>query len=175
VAGLLHPCAPAWPSWHPARPACPRRVAGVTGCPRSAWPAHRFGQLRMVGVPSARPRALCAACVWPTCPRLARAPSARPACGRRARDSFARPRRSLRGIVAASPSFHVVCAACRRASPLDRLFVRRRCEVSIVYALVTLFHYVACWRLVLKYYELRTRQHKMLNVNVLRPSKHYFP
>jgi hypothetical protein len=22
---------------------------------------------------------------------------------------------------------------------------------------------------------LRTRQHKMLNVNILRPSKHYFP
>jgi hypothetical protein len=33
----------------------------------------------------------------------------------------------------------------------------------------------SCWRLVLKYYELRTRQHKMLNVNTLRPSKHYFP
>jgi hypothetical protein len=32
-----------------------------------------------------------------------------------------------------------------------------------------------CWRLVLKCYELRTRQHKMLNVNILRPSKHYFP
>jgi hypothetical protein len=31
-----------------------------------------------------------------------------------------------------------------------------------------------CWRLVLKCYELRTRQHKMLNVNVLRPLKHYF-
>jgi hypothetical protein len=27
----------------------------------------------------------------------------------------------------------------------------------------------ACWRLVLKCYELRTRQHKMLNVNILRP------
>jgi hypothetical protein len=26
-----------------------------------------------------------------------------------------------------------------------------------------------CWGLVLKCYELRTRQHKMLNVNVLRP------
>jgi hypothetical protein len=26
-----------------------------------------------------------------------------------------------------------------------------------------------CWRLVLKCYELRTRQHKMLNVNVLHP------
>jgi hypothetical protein len=32
-----------------------------------------------------------------------------------------------------------------------------------------------CWGLVLKCYELRTRQHKMLNVKVLRPSKHYFP
>jgi hypothetical protein len=32
-----------------------------------------------------------------------------------------------------------------------------------------------CWRLVLKCYELRTRQHRILNVNVLRPSKHYFP
>ena len=26
-----------------------------------------------------------------------------------------------------------------------------------------------CWGLVLKCYELRTRQHKMLNINVLRP------
>jgi hypothetical protein len=32
-----------------------------------------------------------------------------------------------------------------------------------------------CWGLVLKYYESRTRQHKMLNVNALRPLKHYFP
>jgi hypothetical protein len=30
-----------------------------------------------------------------------------------------------------------------------------------------------CWGLVLKCYELRTRQHKMLNVNALRPMKHY--
>jgi hypothetical protein len=35
--------------------------------------------------------------------------------------------------------------------------------------------YGVCWRLVLKCYELRTRQHRMLNVNTLRPSKHYFP
>jgi hypothetical protein len=33
----------------------------------------------------------------------------------------------------------------------------------------------ACWGLVLKCYELRTRQHKMLNVNALRPLKHYLP
>jgi hypothetical protein len=32
-----------------------------------------------------------------------------------------------------------------------------------------------CWGLVLKCYELRTRQHKMLKVNALRLSKHYFP
>jgi hypothetical protein len=32
-----------------------------------------------------------------------------------------------------------------------------------------------CWGLVLKCYELRTRQHKMLNIKALRPSKHYFP
>jgi hypothetical protein len=30
-----------------------------------------------------------------------------------------------------------------------------------------------CWGLVLKCYELRTRQHKMLNINALRPVKHY--
>jgi hypothetical protein len=32
---------------------------------------------------------------------------------------------------------------------------------------------VSCWGLVLKCYESRTRQHKMLNVNALRPTKHY--
>jgi transposase InsO family protein len=32
-----------------------------------------------------------------------------------------------------------------------------------------------CWGLVLKCYELRTRQHKTLKVKVLRPLKHYFP
>jgi hypothetical protein len=35
--------------------------------------------------------------------------------------------------------------------------------------------WVTYWGLVLKCFELRTRQHKMLNVNILRPSKHYFP
>jgi hypothetical protein len=39
----------------------------------------------------------------------------------------------------------------------------------------TVIQVCSCWGLVLKCYELRTRQHKMLNVNVLRPSKHYFP
>jgi hypothetical protein len=33
----------------------------------------------------------------------------------------------------------------------------------------------SCWGLVLKCYELRTRQHKMLNINALRPLKHYLP
>ena len=32
-----------------------------------------------------------------------------------------------------------------------------------------------CWGLVLKCYELRTRQYKMLNVNALRLLKHYLP
>jgi hypothetical protein len=32
-----------------------------------------------------------------------------------------------------------------------------------------------CWGLVLKCYELRTRQHKMLKVKALCPSKHYLP
>jgi hypothetical protein len=32
-----------------------------------------------------------------------------------------------------------------------------------------------CWGLVLKCFELRTRQHRILNIKALRPSKHYFP
>jgi hypothetical protein len=32
-----------------------------------------------------------------------------------------------------------------------------------------------CWGLVLKCYELRTRQHIMLNIKALRPLIHYFP
>jgi hypothetical protein len=32
-----------------------------------------------------------------------------------------------------------------------------------------------CWELGLKCFELRTRQHKILNVNDLRPLKHYLP
>jgi hypothetical protein len=38
-----------------------------------------------------------------------------------------------------------------------------------------LIKFSTCWGLVLKCYELRTRQHKMLNDNTLRPLKHYFP
>jgi hypothetical protein len=32
-----------------------------------------------------------------------------------------------------------------------------------------------CWGLVLKCYEIRTRQHKVLMVKDLHPSKHYLP
>jgi hypothetical protein len=32
-----------------------------------------------------------------------------------------------------------------------------------------------CWGLVLKCFELRTRQHRILNIKALCPSKHYFP
>jgi hypothetical protein len=39
--------------------------------------------------------------------------------------------------------------------------------------IVCRFDVPKCWGLVLKCYELRTRQHRMLNVNVLRPTKHY--
>jgi hypothetical protein len=35
------------------------------------------------------------------------------------------------------------------------------------------FEIYLCWGLVLKCYGLRTRQHKMLNINALRPPKHY--
>jgi hypothetical protein len=52
---------------------------------------------------------------------------------------------------------------------------------SVIMALALLNSFIdlvlsnpTCWGLVLKCYELRTRQHKMLNVNALRPLKHYF-
>jgi hypothetical protein len=37
------------------------------------------------------------------------------------------------------------------------------------------FTFEDCWGLVLKCFESRTRQHKMLNVDALRPLKHYLP
>jgi hypothetical protein len=40
-------------------------------------------------------------------------------------------------------------------------------------SLKIIFYKSECWGLVLKCYESRTRQHKVLNVNVLRPTKHY--
>jgi hypothetical protein len=46
--------------------------------------------------------------------------------------------------------------------------------LSNIFNLVSYRLYV-CWGLVLKCYELRTRQHQdSLKVNILRPSKHYF-
>jgi hypothetical protein len=46
----------------------------------------------------------------------------------------------------------------------------------IIYHLLLIYSdYSYCCGLVLKCYELRTRQHKMVKVNALRPSKHYFP
>jgi hypothetical protein len=47
-----------------------------------------------------------------------------------------------------------------------------RLRPKLIQCLVLIKH--GCWGLVLKCYELRTRQHRMLNVNALRPSKHYF-
>jgi hypothetical protein len=54
----------------------------------------------------------------------------------------------------------------------DRLGADGKAEIPEVFA-VELF--AVCWGLVLKCYELRTRQHEMLKVKTLRPSKHYFP
>jgi hypothetical protein len=48
-------------------------------------------------------------------------------------------------------------------------------RLLVVYAKQSFIQHTWCWVLVLKCYELRTRQHKMLKVKALRPSKHYFP
>jgi hypothetical protein len=42
-------------------------------------------------------------------------------------------------------------------------------EKSILFGVIKCVVIYSCWGLVLKCYELRTRQHKVLNVNVLRP------
>jgi hypothetical protein len=67
---------------------------------------------------------------------------------------------------------HLPCI-CHGHLPLDH------CPpLEVTHLLDLLLHCIEldpCWGLVLKCYELRTRQHKMLNVNVLCPSKHYFP
>jgi hypothetical protein len=50
----------------------------------------------------------------------------------------------------------------------------RECRAKIPHKLkVNKLQSRSCWGLVLKCYELRTRQHKMLNVNALCPLKHY--
>jgi hypothetical protein len=60
---------------------------------------------------------------------------------------------------------HVIAYASRQLRKHELNYPTHDLELAAV---------VHCWGLVLKCYELRTRQHKMLNVNVLRPLKHYF-
>jgi hypothetical protein len=48
--------------------------------------------------------------------------------------------------------------------PFPSIFIQQTTKSTIA----KLFPYI-CWGLALKCYELRTRQHKMLNVNILRP------
>jgi hypothetical protein len=50
-----------------------------------------------------------------------------------------------------------------------------RAEGGGQFGLAISFHGGPCWGLVLKCYEIRTRQHKMSMINVIRPSKHYLP
>jgi hypothetical protein len=80
---------------------------------------------------------------------------------------------SMLGRVAAS-----ITRDLRRSRVIFLALVRgQELIVSILYrnddGLLTMVH--GCWRLVLKCYESRTRQHKMLNIKALRPSDHYFP
>jgi hypothetical protein len=60
------------------------------------------------------------------------------------------------------------------------VFYSHRIKRAVIYTQPQAFIFLLykqgwCWGLVLKYYELRRRQHKMLNVNALCPSKHYSP
>jgi hypothetical protein len=55
--------------------------------------------------------------------------------------------------------------------PLDQKGIPVSCVVLFLLILVV----TTCWGLVLKCYELRTRQHRILNIKALCPSKHYFP
>jgi hypothetical protein len=57
--------------------------------------------------------------------------------------------------------------------PVTFGFVHNTRTEQVVFDIVDM-EYPYCWGLVLKCYELRTRQHRMLNVNALRPLKHYF-
>jgi hypothetical protein len=58
---------------------------------------------------------------------------------------------------------------------LQDFIIENDLKIGTIYT--TLFtknlHGDICWGLILKCFELRTRQHKMLNVNNLRPLKHY--
>jgi hypothetical protein len=72
---------------------------------------------------------------------------------------------------------HVHNINTKRLQPndLNLTFIWHYRLVHIIEKHIEMLHKDGCWGLVLKCYELRTRQHKILNVNVLRPSKHYFP
>jgi hypothetical protein len=70
------------------------------------------------------------------------------------------------------------CANCRRFDPGGSLDRRVKLSLCVLAQMGRreMEHKGGeprCWGLVLKCYELRTRQHKMLNINVLRPMKHY--
>jgi hypothetical protein len=85
--------------------------------------------------------------------------------------------------------FFGACMRCTRLCPLKPGVLQKQKEIAEAVAQQTQpkqvmhtasYHspyipeYVGnCWGLVLKCYESRTRQHKMLNVNVLRPTKLY--
>jgi hypothetical protein len=74
-----------------------------------------------------------------------------------------------------SPCPAVARALARHRTRLQSRFHPEFSEFYIVICDLVIF-ILYCWRLVLKCYELRTRQHKnRLMVNALRPSKHYFP
>jgi hypothetical protein len=66
-----------------------------------------------------------------------------------------------------------------RSIAWDREAKARACVAELSAAIDNLrmycntLHEEVCWGLVLKCSESRTRQHKMLNVNALRPTKHY--
>jgi hypothetical protein len=51
-------------------------------------------------------------------------------------------------------------------------FIFINTNLFTIYCLQHIFSVYDCWELVLKCYESRTRQHKMLNNNALRPLKH---
>jgi hypothetical protein len=63
----------------------------------------------------------------------------------------------------------------------DKFFVKSTCQhdSAYVYSLngiydLKVYSCIIYWGLVIKCYESRTRQHKVLKVNIFRPSKHYF-
>jgi hypothetical protein len=83
---------------------------------------------------------------------------------------------SLLYLCASQPNIMLSVCMCARfqADPKEvHLRAVKRIMRYLVYT--PKFGLWYCWGLVLKCYELRIRQHKILNVNALPPSKHYFP